>query len=402
MSLRDAIDFALPVLALLALVPALVLFFELCAASRWRPRAIEPEPRALEAARLAVVMPAHDEAGGIEAAIRAILPQLRAADRLVVVADNCADATASVALAAGAEVIERHDTERRGKGYALDFGVRWLERDPPSVVVIVDADCIVEPGALERLAASCIAHQRPMQALNLMHAPAGAPVIVRIAEFAWIVKNKVRPLGAAVMGWPCQLTGTGMAFPWAIVQRAPLASGDLVEDMQLGLDLAAAGTPPMFCPEARLSSVFPVDDAAVRSQRTRWEHGHLSVIARGGPRLLARAIVRRDARLAAMALDLMVPPLASLILVLLALITIGAGWVLAGGSAATLAISSFALALTAFGVALAWSGHARAVVGGRELLGLPAYVLAKIPVYVRLFTQRQVEWVRTKRDEQGH
>ena len=36
-----------------------------------------------------------------------------------------------------------------------------------------------------------------------------------------------------------------------------------------------------------------------------------------------------------------------------------------------------------------------------ELLGLPWYVAAKIPVYVRLFTKRQIEWVRTKRDDRS-
>jgi hypothetical protein len=43
------------------------------------------------------------------------------------------------------------------------------------------------------------------------------------------------------------LMGTGMAFVWPQLAGAPLASGHLVEDMQLGLDLAAAGAPPRFC-----------------------------------------------------------------------------------------------------------------------------------------------------------
>ena len=51
-------------------------------------------------------------------------------DRLLVVADNCSDDTAAVARAAGAEVTERSDVERRGKGYALDHGVRHLAADP--------------------------------------------------------------------------------------------------------------------------------------------------------------------------------------------------------------------------------------------------------------------------------
>jgi hypothetical protein len=47
---------------------------------------------------------------------------------------------------------------------------------------------------------------------------------------------------------------------------------------------------------------------------------------------------------------------------------------------------------------LAWFREGRHVVSLGEMLALPWYVAAKIPVYIRLFTKRQVEWVRTKRD----
>lgn len=404
MTLHELVGSVLLLLSALALVPALVLFVELVAACVPGRAAQPSEPAdraALRTASLAVLMPAHDEAAGIEAAIRAIRAQLAPQDRLLVVADNCGDATASVARAAGAEVVERHDDQRRGKGYALDFGVRWLERAAPDVVVIVDADCIVAPQALQHLAQRCLASGRPVQALYLMQCPPGASVGMRIAEFAWVVKNQARPLGSAALGGPCQLMGTGMAFPWSLIERAPLATGHLVEDMQLGLDLASAGTPPLFCPQAKVGSVFPTEDEGVRSQRTRWEHGHLSVIASAGPRLLWRALVQRNAMLAAMVLDLMVPPLASLVLVLTVLLAIDAVWWLSGGGALALVLVALAIAGLVFAVGAAWVRYGRHLVTPRELLALPIYVAAKIPVYVRLFTKRQVEWVRTKRDERG-
>ena len=52
-------------------------------------------------------------------------------DRLLVIADNCEDDTAIVAATAGAEVIERHDLARRGKGYALESGLRHLGSAAP-------------------------------------------------------------------------------------------------------------------------------------------------------------------------------------------------------------------------------------------------------------------------------
>lgn len=35
--------------------------------------------------------------------------------------------------------------------------------------------------------------------------------------------------------------GTGMAFTWPVISQAALASGHIVEDMKLGMDLALAG-----------------------------------------------------------------------------------------------------------------------------------------------------------------
>ena len=55
---------------------------------------------------VAVLIPAHNERGGIATTVRAVQNDLRAGDRLLVVADNCTDDTAAEARQAGAEVIE--------------------------------------------------------------------------------------------------------------------------------------------------------------------------------------------------------------------------------------------------------------------------------------------------------
>ena len=405
MSSAQVIGLVLLLLTALVAVPVCVLFVELAAAALRRETPQNPETTARAEpgrAAFAVLMPAHDEAVGIAAAIEAVRVQLGPRDRLLVVADNCRDATAAIARTAGAEVTERNDALRRGKGYALDHGVRWLERSPPAVVVIVDADCIVAPGALALLAQRCVATTRPVQALYLMHALPGSGLGLRVAAFAWVVKNKLRPIGGAALGWPCQLLGTGMAFPWALIVNAPLASGHLVEDMELGIALARAGAAPVFCPQAFVSSVFPSDAAGALAQRTRWEHGHLSVLASTGPRLLAQALMRRDGALVALSLDLMVPPLAALALALGAALIFGAAWWGLASDVRPFALAVFAFTLFGAGVTMAWWRGGRHLVSLRELLALPLYVAAKIPMYVRLFTKRQVEWVRTKRDDTGH
>ena len=377
------------------LVPTVLLLLQLFAASRAEDLALPGSPRP----RLAVLMPAHNESECVLAAVHSVLPQLAKGDRLLVVADNCSDDTAVVAAAAGVEVLQRHDPQRRGKGYALDFGVRHLEADAPEVVVMVDADCTLGPDCLARLAHTCAQAMRPVQALYLMHSPPGAGLKSRLAELAWVVKNQARPLGYWRFGLPCQLMGAGMAFPWALIRTAPLASGHIVEDLQLGLELANAGSPPLFCPQAVVSSRFPADAAGLSTQRTRWEHGHLGVIASRGPRLLWRALMHGQPLLAAMVLDVCVPPLAALALLLLLGLAGAVVLLASGGGALPLALALSALAMFGSSILLAWWRFGRHIISLKELLAVPAYVLAKLPIYVKLFIGRQTEWVRTKRDD---
>lgn len=390
------------------LVPVLVLLVQ--ALMAFAPAAPAPAP-GTRRPRLAILIPAHNEESGIGAVIAALLPQLQAGDRVLVVADNCADATAAVARQAGAEVRERADTGRRGKGYALDFGVRCLAGElpdpaaagapppaPPEVMLIVDADCLVAPGAIDRLARTALASGRPVQALYLMYAPASAGPMKKIAEFAWIVKNRVRPLGFYRLGLPCQLMGTGMAFPWAAISGASLANGHIVEDMKLGMDLARAGKAPLFCPDALVSSTFPSSDAGTSSQRTRWEHGHMSMLS-AAPPLLLQGLLRLNRGMLGLALDLCVPPLALLTLLVLALAFCSLLLALAG-ALAPLVVAALALAALGLAIMLSWWRYGRQVLSAGNLLMAVLYIFWKVPLYLRFFINRQVEWVRSKRDSE--
>lgn len=348
--------------------------------------------------RMAVLVPAHDEELQIAATLRAIIAQLGTADRVLVVADNCADSTASAARGAGAEVIERSDPAHRGKGYALDFGVRHLEQDPPDVVVVIDADCDIAPGTLDRLARLAAASGRPVQSLYLMRAMGGGGFSIRVAEFAWIIKNQVRPLGLHRLGLPCQLMGTGMAFPWRLIQASKLASGNLVEDMKLGIDLALAGAAPLFSPDTLVTSVFPISDEGLRGQRKRWEHGHLLTILREVPRAFVAGVRSLSVALLALSLDLAVPPLA-LLCVLTAVVGIGAlALALVAGELLPLGIAATAAALLVASILRSWWQYGRHVISGRDLALGPLYALRKLPLYAGFIVSRQMEWVRSKRN----
>jgi cellulose synthase/poly-beta-1,6-N-acetylglucosamine synthase-like glycosyltransferase len=376
--------------------PSLVFFFQcLCARSSG---CTNPASLTGVRPRIAVLVPAHDEESGIATIVCALRTELTEDDRLLVVADNCTDGTASAAAAAGAEVIERFDRTHHGKGYALAYGTEHLAKRPPQVVIIVDADCCVSEGGLDRLARVAAKTGRPVQAEYLLSLPAKPDARSAISGLAFLVRNLVRPRGMHRLGFPCQLTGSGMAFLWPLLRDAPPLRANLVEDLRLGIELALAGTPPVLCSAVSVSSALPDPGKAQLGQRRRWEHGHLSTLLSQGPRLLWAGIAQWRADLVAMAFDLMVPPLALLVTAVAGLSLLAAGAAVAGASTGPLLLGLVSGLVVLLAVLSAWWRFARHLLPARLLASVPAYVLWKMPLYLGFFLRgRHKRWERTTR-----
>ena len=379
-------------------IPVLTLLVEVIAAQR--PYREKPLVQAKAKTCVAVIVPAHNESSGIIPTIEDILPQLGQDDRLIVVADNCSDDTAAVAERAGAKVIVRNDLQRIGKGYALGWAIDHLKGDPPDFVVFVDADCRVQSDAIVRLSEVCDSLQRPVQACFLMHSPENSPINHSLAEFAFLLRNWVRPLGLKNLNLPVQLMGTGMIFPWDLIRSAPLASGHLVEDLKLGLDLAELAKAPYFYPAVKVTSEFPVTARGTDSQRQRWVQGHIGMILKSVPRLLLQSIARRNLELLALTLDLLIPPLSLLALLVVAMFVVTSIAAFFGLSAASFFIAAANIILFAAAVLLAWAKFGRDVLPGRFFLSIGPLVFRRIRLYAGLLLGRTAShWVRTDRGD---
>lgn len=393
--------FAFGVLAVFAtflLVLALVFFSEVATACLLPLRESETSA-VLGTSRIAVLIPAHNEGAGIKPTIEDVNRQLRSGDRLLVVADNCTDDTAKVARESGAEVSVRNDETKIGKGYALAWGVEHLAVDPPDILIVIDADCRVADGTIPKLAERCSALKHPVQALYLMTAVPGSAVNQQVAQFAWRVKNLVRPLGLYSLGLPCQLMGTGMAFPWKLIKSANLSSGFIVEDLKLGLELAAQGHPPCFCPSAIVTSTFPTSEVGSRAQRQRWEQGHLSLILAAAPKLIYKATKQKDIRLLALAFDLLVPPLSLLVSILITATLGTAILAIAGASPIPLFLFGVSLLLVAVAVLLAWIKYGQNDLTMSDFLLIIPYLIRKLGLYIALLAGRKASrWIRADRN----
>lgn len=395
------LNFLLVALGLLLSLPAWALLVLTLSAGR-RPTptpAIDFAPRSVLARpRVAVLVPAHNESIHILPTLRCLKAQLNAGDRLVVIADNCQDDTACIARQAGVIVVERHNAQLRGKGYALASGVDALRDDPPDVVVVVDADCTVSERGISKTAAHCHATQSPVQMLDLMQAPQGAGLRFRVLEFAWLVKNFVRPLGAHRLGVACHLMGTGMAIPWPLMATAKLATGHIAEDMKLGVDMALRGHPTRFFKDAQVSSLFPTDSTVARAQKSRWEHGHLRALTEELPRLLLAALRTGRMPLFVLALDLLIPPLALYFLLLAFMVPVSLAshlW-LPHAHGLAMVMSGTAVAF-AWSIGLAWWRYGKDLLSLQELISTPLYALWKLPVYIAYTARKRSGWVRTQR-----
>lgn len=376
-------------------MPVVTLFLQVVATL---PRHFAADSLTASRPRIAVLIPAHNEQFVIRSTLTSIRDQLTDRDRLVVVADNCVDHTAEAARLLGAEVTVRNEKTLRGKGYALDHGLRYLaETGAPDVVIFIDADCAVGPGSIDRLARMSIQSMRPVQGAYLMNAPRPPRKTASLVAFAWKVRDFVRPLGWKRFGLPCQLSGSGMAFPWNIIGTANLASDHLVEDLKQGLDLALNGVFPLFCPEAIVTSDVGKGGEPSQAQRARWEHGTMATILQYLPPLLLRLCQTRSLPLLAVTLDLSVPPLALLTLTIGVYLAVAMAAAVMLHRTVPLMIASVNFVLMLLCIVLAWWRHGRDILPGRWLAFAPFYAMQKIPLYFRFFWNRQRAWARGER-----
>jgi cellulose synthase/poly-beta-1,6-N-acetylglucosamine synthase-like glycosyltransferase len=347
--------------------------------------------------RITVLVPAHNEANGIAETVGALVTQAYPGSlrRVVVIADNCTDSTASIARSAGAEVWERTDPARPGKGQALAWALErvWLEPNAPDAIVMVDADCIATGNLLsalgDRLRAGAPVVQADYRVANPEESSAAAR---RFAGFA--LMHGVRGAGKSAAGISCGLFGTGMGFAARVLHEHPWTSFSLTEDAEYHVRLIEAGRVAEFAPECAVQSRMPLTESDAHEQQMRWESGKAELARRTVPRLLVMGIRRRDLQRLHAAWEQIVPPQSILIAA-----AVGSGAVgLAARDRRTSFLAVVAVVLQALFVLAGLAAMSAPAVVWRALLTAPALVMRKARQAVLVWTGRgSKEWVRTQR-----
>jgi 1,2-diacylglycerol 3-beta-glucosyltransferase len=317
--------------------------------------------------RFGVVIPAHDE----EAVLGLLLGALsrvtypRDLYEVIVVADNCGDATARIARARGASVLERSDPAHRGKGHALRWALAGLVREARhDAYVILDADSQPAPDLLLHLDAALQDGAVAAQAYCVV-GNAGESWRTALMAGDLALVHFLRPLARRRLGTSAGLQGNGVCLTRKVLEAVPWEAVSVAEDHEYHLRLVRAGIRVIFVPEAEVPTVMQARMRDARAQELRWEGGRFRLARIQVPGLLAEAWRQRSWRRSWMcletALDLTTPPFALLALGTTAFLGLHAALWLTGGSAT--------------GV-LAWA----ALLGGQAFYVLVGCVLARVPL----------------------
>ena len=234
-----------------------------------------------------VLIPAHDEEDRIGATLASLAEQDDRPDRVVVVADNCSDATVEIARRHGAEVLESVDNTHKKAG-ALNQALARLLPDlgENDCVMVMDADTVLDQGYL-RAVRRRMAEDRALMAVGgLFYGEEGQGLLGQLQrnEYTRYSRDIARRRGRLYV-----LTGTASVFRAPALREVsrqrgraiPGRIGDvydtaaLTEDNELTLALKSLGAlmiSPREC--AVVTEVMPTW-GALWAQRLRWQRGAL-------------------------------------------------------------------------------------------------------------------------------
>jgi peptidoglycan/xylan/chitin deacetylase (PgdA/CDA1 family)/GT2 family glycosyltransferase len=267
------------VMLMVALARAMTLF----AVSARRRRPVAPAPPGAEPRgrrQYSAVIPAYNEQAAVARAVRSLLHSTAAPEAVIVVDDGSTDGTtAAVAVVDDARVVVLRQ-RNQGKAAALRAGIGYSGSAHPEcgIVVLVDADTVVEPPAIAALLAhfddaavgavsgrvQVAAEHGFVSALQSVEYSAAFNVERRLYERAGFLPTVPGALGA---------------FRRVALDDVGLVHGDtLAEDTDVTIALQLAGWRVRYEPAAAAWTDAPQTLRALARQRLRWGFGTLQAL----------------------------------------------------------------------------------------------------------------------------
>ena len=227
------------------------------------------------------IIPAHNE----EAVVGNLVESLKNQDYpkdlydIYVIADNCTDNTAKIAREKGAIVYERFDSEKKTKGYALQWFLQQKiqENAPYDAFFVFDADNIVDKGFIKAMNKKLCQGEDVVQGYRDIKNPTDSWVTAGYAIFYWTM-HRFYHLARYNLGLSPLLNGTGFMVKFDVIKPNGWDTQTLTEDIEFSLKRIIKGRKLGWATDAIVYDEQPVGFRQSWSQRTRWSVGHIQCI----------------------------------------------------------------------------------------------------------------------------
>lgn len=247
--------------------------------------------------RFALIVPSHNE----EKVVGKIVTNLKSLDYpgdlydIFVIADNCTDSTARVAKEFGANVMERADNARKGKGYSLEwmFARLFQMEKQYDAVCIFDADNLASPNFLLEMNKHLSMGHKVVQGYLDSKNPFDSWIAANNSIAFWI-SNRMFQLPRYYLGLSNVLGGTGMMIATDVLKQIGWGATCLTEDLEFTIKVALRGMKVYWSHNAVAYDEKPLTLQQSIQQRIRWMQGQADCIARFFMPLARRAIQKKD------------------------------------------------------------------------------------------------------------
>lgn len=248
--------------------------------------------------RFAVISTARNESAVIGNFIDSVKKQNYPADLLdiFIIADNCTDDTAEIARAHGAYVFERNNTEKVGKGYALDYCFTMIKEQFAHKnyegYFVFDADNLLDKNYVAEMnkvfdnGYRAITSYRNSKNYSQNWITAGYALwFLREAKYL----NNARMM----LKTSCAISGTGFLLSSDLIEENDGWKYNLLtEDIQFSVANILKGEKIGYCGTAKFYDEQPYTFEQSWKQRMRWCKGFYQVVGKYGASLFAKMFTR--------------------------------------------------------------------------------------------------------------
>ncbi|MDP4104645.1 MAG: glycosyltransferase family 2 protein [Bacillota bacterium] len=281
-------DFNFFIFLLLAFMYSYQIIYVFVALKAKKNNLQETKPKASQLHKYAVIIAARNEELVIGELIKSIKNQKYPQKLLdiFVIADNCTDNTALVAEEAGAIVRERFNKTLIGKGYALDFMLKIIEREYSTRhydgYFVFDADNLLDENYISEMNKTfnqgykVITSYRNSKNYDQNWITAGYGLwFLHEAEFLNMPRMNLKS--------SCAISGTGFLVHAEIIKKnGGWVHHLLTEDIEFSICHTIKGGQIGYCGNAVFYDEQPVTFGQSWHQRLRWAKGFYQVFAKYG------------------------------------------------------------------------------------------------------------------------